>query len=177
MWDFGRTERLEPEAIGEPGQRTFRLRAVSGNETASLWLEKEQLAALTLAIRQLLEQTSGGETSAEPATPSHDAAFPDQAQVDFKIGRLGLGYDESKRMVLIFAYAEGEDEEEDKDKEKPPTFSCQVTRGQCRSFAERAEEVISAGRPICLLCGAPLDHGEHKCLRRNGHSPRAIPTE
>jgi uncharacterized repeat protein (TIGR03847 family) len=175
MWDFGRAERLEPEAIGEPGQRTFRLRALSGNDTASLWLEKEQLAALTLAIRQLLEQTSSGETPAEPAAPAPDAAFPDQAQVDFKIGRLGLGYDEAKRMVVIFAYAEGEAEEE--DKEKSPTFSCQVTRGQCRSFAERAEEVISAGRPICLLCGAPLDRGGHKCQRRNGHSPRPIPTE
>ncbi len=173
MWDFGQAERLEPEAIGEPGQRTFRLRALSGSEAASLWLEKEQLAALTLAIRQLLEQTAGSETPAEPDTPAPTTTFPDEAEVDFKIGRLGIGYDEGKRMVVIFAYAEDEAE----DEEKSPTFSCQVTRGQCRAFAERAEEVISAGRPICLLCGGPLDREGHKCLRRNGHSVSRIPSE
>ena len=69
MWDFGRAELLEPEAIGEPGQRTFRLRVLSGSEAASLWLEKEQLVALTLAIRQLLEQTDEEDASSE-AGPS-----------------------------------------------------------------------------------------------------------
>src|SRR3989304_229715 len=50
MWDFGRAELLEPEAIGEPGQRTFRLRVISGSEAASLWLGKERRIAVTLAL-------------------------------------------------------------------------------------------------------------------------------
>src|SRR3990170_5587109 len=98
MWDFGRAELLEPEAIGEPGQRTFRLRVISGSEAASLWLEKEQLIALTLAIRQLLEQTAEEGPSGEPEEPAPDAAFPEHPQVDFKLGRLGIGYDEKRQM-------------------------------------------------------------------------------
>jgi uncharacterized repeat protein (TIGR03847 family) len=161
MPDFGRAELLEPEAIGEPGQRTFRLRVLSGADAASLWLEKEQLAALTLALRQLLEQTPDAE-SPEP-DPSPVAGFPERADIDFKVGRLGIGYDEARRMVTIFAYTV-----EDED-DASPSFACRVSRSQCRSFAERAEEVINAGRPVCVLCGGPIENGRHKCLRRNGH--------
>lgn len=171
MPDFGRADLLEPEALGEPGKRTFRVRVMSGADAASLWLEKEQLAALTLAIRQLLEQTTEQDTPTEAVEPAAPPPFPAEAGVDFKIGRLGIGYDESRRMVTIFAYTV-EDEED-----APPSFACRVSRAQCRSFAERAEEVITAGRPVCILCGVPIDQGAHQCLRRNGHAERSLPTE
>lgn len=172
MTDFGRADLIEPEAIGEPGERVFRLRVMSGGEAASLWLEKEQLAALTMAIRQLLEQTEGsGESSGEPESAPAGEAFPQQQQVDFKVGRLGIGYDEERRIVSFFAYTI-----DDAD-DAPPSFACQVSRGQCSSFAERAEEIISSGRPICMLCGGPIDRDGHKCLRRNGHTRRPVPQE
>ena len=131
MWDFGRAELLEPEAIGEPGQRTFRLRVISGSEAASLWLEKEQLVALTLAIRQLLEQTDEEEASSEAGPSQSGDTFPQQPQVDFKIGRLGIGYDEGRRIVVVFAY-----EQEEAEDDAPPTFACQVSLPQspCRSL-------------------------------------------
>ena len=171
MWDFGRAELLEPEAIGEPGQRTFRLRVLSGSEAASLWLEKEQLVALTLAIRQLLEQTDEEEASSEAGPSQSGDTFPQQPQVDFKIGRLGIGYDEKRRMVTIFAY------EEEVEEGAPPTFACQVSRSQCHAFAERAEEVITAGRPVCLLCGEAINPEGHRCVRRNGHTERPVSLE
>lgn len=173
MWDFGQADVLESEAIGEPGERHFRLRVRSGAEAASLWLEKEQLAALTLAMRQLLEQTEGTSTD-ETAARQPSEAFPNEPQVDFKLGRLGIGYDEDARMVTIFAY----DMEQAQDDDASPTFSCQVSRGQCRLFADEAEQVISAGRPVCVLCGGPIEQdGGHKCLRRNGHSVRQMSRE
>ena len=172
MWDFGRTERFEPEAIGEPGHRTFRVRALSKGEAASLWLEKEQLAALALAIRQLLEQTAAGDPSGDAEAPPPTGDFPEQTQVDFKIARLAIGYDEGNRVVVIFTYAEDAEEED-----ASPTFACQVTPSQCRAFAERAEEVIRAGRPVCSLCGGPIDREGHKCLRRNGHAVYPVPQE
>jgi uncharacterized repeat protein (TIGR03847 family) len=170
MLDFGHAEVLEPEAIGEPGQRAFRLRIMSGSDSASLWLEKEQLAALTLAFRHLLEQTEERPSDEAPPPPS-DQAFPEPAQVDMKLGRLGIGYDEDLRMVTIFAYAT--DEAED----APPTFACQVNLKQCVTFAQRAEETINAGRPVCVLCGMPIEKEGHKCHRRNGHSSQPISLE
>jgi uncharacterized repeat protein (TIGR03847 family) len=163
MWDFGPADLLEPEAIGEPGQRVFRLRVVSGAEAASLWLEKEQLAALTLALRRLLEQLEEDESDDEPPGPPPQS-FPARPNVDFKLGRLGIGYDEKRRMVTIFAY------EMELEEDAPPTFACQVSLGQCASFAEQAEATIGAGRPICVLCGLAIDKDGHQCQRRNGHS-------
>ena len=170
MWDFGHADLLEPEAIGEPGQRVFRLRVMSKDESASLWLEKEQLAALTLAFRHLLEQTEDIPI-AEPESTVTARPFPERPQVELKLGRLGIGYDEDQRMVTIFAY--GTEEAED----APPTFACQVSLTQCATFAERAEETISAGRPICVLCGAAIEKDGHKCHRRNGHSSQPISLE
>ena len=59
------------------------------------------------------------------------------------------------------------------DEDATPTFSCQVSRGQARAFARRAEEIVNAGRPVCVLCGTSIDEAGHKCLRRNGHSERS----
>ena len=171
MWDFGRAELLEPEAIGEPGQRVFRLRVTSSGEAASLWLEKEQLAALTLAMRQLLEQADEEEAGGEPEPPAPDHAFPQQPEIDFKLGRLGIGYDERRRMVTIFGYAM------DLEEDAPPTFACQISLNQCQSFAERAEMTINAGRPICVLCGTAIERDGHKCLRRNGHGKLPVSLE
>ena len=170
MWDFGRAESLEPEAIGEPGQRRFRLRVQSGGEAASLWMEKEQLAALSLSIRQLLEQDVGDEAG-EPDPPPPSDDFPEQPSADFQIGRMGIGYDQEKRMLVIVAHEQGEAED------APPTFVCQVSRGQGQAFAERAEAVISAGRPVCPLCGLAIDAEAHPCLRRNGHAQQPVALE
>lgn len=170
MWDFGRAELLEPEAIGEPGKRVFRLKVLSSTEAASLWLEKEQLAALTLAMRQLLEQAED-EQGEDPEPVSPNRAFPSESEIDFKLGRLGIGYDDRRRMVTIFAYAM------DLDEDAPPTFACQVSLDQCADFTEHAESAINAGRPLCVLCGVPIENNTHQCLRRNGHSKLPISFE
>ncbi|MCH8025333.1 MAG: DUF3090 family protein [Chloroflexi bacterium] len=172
MRDFGRADVLEPDVTGEPGQRTFRVLVMSGRESAALWLEKEQLAALALAIRQLLEQTSGADTGAEPTSPQSIQPFPEQPDLSFKLARLGIGYDEATQLITIFAYDIEEVSGEKDDDDAIPAFSCQAGRGQCRDFAGRAEEIVSAGRPVCVLCGGPIDDGDHLCLRRNGHSQR-----
>ena len=55
--DLGPLNSLETEAIGEPGQRRFRLRLIAHDEvSASLWLEKEQVDSLATAVRRVLAQ-------------------------------------------------------------------------------------------------------------------------
>jgi hypothetical protein len=55
--EFGPLAHISAEAIGQPGQRRFRLRALSEEgDSASLWLEKEQLVALGEAIENVLKQ-------------------------------------------------------------------------------------------------------------------------
>src|SRR5690349_17358026 len=107
--DFGRADLLGAEAIGEPGQRRFRLFARSRHLTASLWLEREQMEALSLALDQLLAQISGGtvlraEAQAQaPKPPGAPADFPDDTDIDFRVAQLTLGYDEDADAVLLLA--------------------------------------------------------------------------
>jgi uncharacterized repeat protein (TIGR03847 family) len=167
--DFGNVESFEPEAIGQPGQRTFRLRIRSGAQAASIWLEKEQLGALSLAMRQVLAQVSGGRASEISSPPEPSPDFPESPDVEFKVGRLGLGYDDSEGMVLLFLYTSEAEEE------GPPSLTCRLTQAQCQSFSEAAEAVVAAGRPICPLCGGPIDPEGHICPRSNGHPGEETP--
>src|SRR5262249_22530542 len=56
--DFGLVDAVDAEAIGEPGRRTFRVRARAGDQYAALWIEKEQLTALGRGISSLLAERS-----------------------------------------------------------------------------------------------------------------------
>ena len=49
---FNEVRRLQADAVGEPGNRRFRLLVEDGHRAACLWLDKEQLQALGLAIDQ-----------------------------------------------------------------------------------------------------------------------------
>ena len=55
--EFGVARGIDAQAFGQPGQRTFRLRILGANaESASLWMEKEQMQALSIALKQMLSQ-------------------------------------------------------------------------------------------------------------------------
>ena len=69
MIDFGLVDVVDAEAIGEPGQRTFRLRARSGAMRAALWMEKEQLTVLGRAISRLLADRAPRRDDPLPAPP------------------------------------------------------------------------------------------------------------
>jgi len=164
-YDLGPVHALDAEAIGAPGKRTFRIRAWKDEFTASLWLEKQQLLALSLALRQVMAQTGQNPQS----TPLPTQPFPDQPTVDMKLGRLALGRDEDSDRLILWAHQAGSSED------APPDFSCHFAWEQALTFCERAEAVCAAGRPVCPLCGEPVDPEGHVCVRSNGHSRDEIP--
>ena len=51
-YDFGLIDSIRADAIGEPGQRRFRIIVSIGNVSANLWLEKTQLFRLSVVIKQ-----------------------------------------------------------------------------------------------------------------------------
>ena len=176
MLDLGRVTSLEAEAIGEPGQRTFRLRVSSGQRTASLWLEKEQLQALALALMRLLVQMGQPEyIPAAGAVANPLSTFPDQPSLDLKVGRLGLGLDQTEGNIVLFAYEaeEAEEESEQADTEEAEqaeaVLACRAAPAQCRDLVAMIEGIVAAGRPICRLCLGPIDPEGHVCARSNGH--------
>ncbi|MPZ23942.1 MAG: DUF3090 family protein [Dehalococcoidia bacterium] len=168
--DFGYISELDAEAIGEPGRRTFRIRARDGEMTASLWVEKQQLQALSLAIRRVLEQARhSAEPGAEsqPAVPMQD--FPSESSLDVRVGRLAIGWDEGSQRVIFQAYGIETPEDD------PADFSCFTSAERALAFCDVADTSVAGGRPVCFLCREPIDPGGHACVRSNGHRKETIP--
>jgi uncharacterized repeat protein (TIGR03847 family) len=167
---MGRVDWIGAESVGVPGQRTFRLLASNSTMSAQLWLEKEELDALTKAIARLLLEidTERGfqipqrEVSMENPRPSD---FPPTPDFEMQIGALSLSYDTNRELIVVEANARDEEETEQ------ATFSCQVSRDQTERLQLNALDVLSAGRPRCPLCGTPLPAAgvPHFCPPTNGH--------
>lgn len=165
--EFGTATAIDAQTFGQPGQRTFRLRIIgSTRRLAHLWVEKQHLQALDLALMQALAQLNYHD---EPQEPPAD--FPDQAAHEFRVGRMAIGLDQSDGTVLLHAFQLGDEEEAE------PTLQVRLRPNQCAALDLRLKEIIAAGRPICRLCGASIDPTGHACVRANGHSRQPIPEE
>jgi len=160
-------QRLRAEALGEPGQRRFRLLAIVDGETHVVWMEKQQLQALRLAIEQVLDQLTTEGPELEGASPPIE--FDLQTHHQFRAGRLELGYDERHDRLVLIAH-----DIEEEDEETEAAFSCRFTRPQGRELSGEAAAVVAAGRPRCTMCGAPMGPGPHVCPQQNGHLPHEI---
>jgi uncharacterized repeat protein (TIGR03847 family) len=164
--DFGPVSRLQADAVGKPGQRSFRILIESQRGSACLWVEREQLQALAMLIEQLLSgwpaiQIRGGPATTKESRPSK-VAFSTSPDVDFRVGQLALGFDEQNSLYVLLAHnVESEAEE--------PDFACQATRPQLRALSETITPLLAAGRPRCPMCEAPLSGEKHRCARADGH--------
>lgn len=179
LHDFGHADLLDAEAIGQPGQRRFRLFARSPRGTASLWLEREQMEALSLAIDQLLAQISGGtvlrrEAQAKvPQPPGAPSDFPEEPDVDFRVAQLTIGYEEDTDLVVLLAAPlllveeQGEIVAQD---DVEPEFAARISRQQATRLSGHITGVLAGGRPRCPFCGLPMEP-EHVCVKQNGYHP------
>ncbi|MBI2872700.1 MAG: DUF3090 family protein [Chloroflexi bacterium] len=149
---------LGAESIGPPGQRTFRLLVDGARAKAVLWVEKEQLYQLGVAIKRLLATTDETQGSEPPSGwPSVEGTF------DFKVGRMTLGHDGESGLFLFLA-------QEVDAEDQVATVAWWADRRQVDSLADEAFGVVAAGRPLCILCGAPTEPEPHICPRHNGHA-------
>ena len=151
---------LRPEAMGEPGQRTFRILADGEAGRAVVWLEKEQLFRLSLAIQQLIATL----TEQEAVETVPDSGHADPTPYDFKAVRLSVGHDTGTQMFVIDAH----DEEADDD--QTVTLRLWATNTRASEFATEGLRVCASGRPLCPLCAGPMDPEGHACPKVNGHA-------
>lgn len=179
--DLGSARVLGAEAIGQPGQRRFRLFARTRAYSAILWMEKEQLLNLSLVIDRILAQISegrilrtearaGGLASAGDDLPSD---FPMPPDYDFQVGQLRLNFDGERETFLLaavpFEIEEDESGEPQISLHSDDALSFQFTLEQAQLLTNRITVLASSGRPVCPLCHTPLDGGPHACIKQNGH--------
>ncbi len=165
-WDLGAATALEAEAVGEPGQRRFRLRVIAGDVTAAIWCEKEQVNSLATAVQQVLARYRREEERRRPTAPEL-LDFPLNPTHEFLAGQIALGYDEDAHTLTLFAT----DIEADSER---PTLRVDFSREIARRFTVQAEQAVAGGRPTCPLCKQPLEGEEHLCPQTNGHGDGAL---
>ncbi len=168
QYDFGLATRLDADAVGEPGQRTFRLLVRSGSSSALVWIEKEQLLALAVAVERVLAQVAPEEVSRAEVTtfvgPVPD--FPINPTLEFRVGQLQLGHDVSTEQFLLLA---SDAEHAEEDESRAPTLTVRADYRAAVRLARQIAALEAAGRLRCVLCGQPMGLEPHHCPLSNGH--------
>ena len=171
--DLNPVSAIIADAVGQPGQRVFYLQARRGPTTITVETEKEQVRALALGIHQFLEELVQRFPDRQDLdqVDQRDLMLVPPFEPEFKVGQMGLGYDSDQDMVVIVAQSlqlEGEPEE------NALAARFWITRGQAKAMADHALDVVAQGRPMCALCGRPIDPEGHFCPKRNGHTKELI---
>ena len=166
MIDFGLVDAVDAEAIGPPGQRTFRLRANKDDNYAALWFEKEQLALLGREFSKLLAERSRQRGEPSDSVPEM-GPFPATAEVDLQVARLGLDFDDASQHIVLLADDAAAPQQGDS-----PTFRMEIDRAQAIAAIRAIDDAVAGGRPLCPLCHRVLeDDGSCiACPGGNGHS-------
>jgi uncharacterized repeat protein (TIGR03847 family) len=152
--------------VGVPGQRTFYLQGSRGMQTISLVIEKEQAMMLANSFESLIEELAqkhpeNPRESQEPV--SLDMRLRQPVEALFRVGNMGVGFNEASDQVVLVAYELVEEDEE------PNVVSFWTSRAHVKALIQHTYEVVKAGRPICGNCGRPIDADGHFCPNRNGH--------
>jgi uncharacterized repeat protein (TIGR03847 family) len=159
------------DTIGPPGQRTFFLQAMQEDVLITLVIEKEHAAALAVAIGNALTRLGKGDLAREIDV---DLDAETDVQIEgmdliqpveplFRVGKLELGYDEERGLLAIVA------QELAGEKEQGTVVYIWASQEQMAALARKAVAVVASGRPVCQLCGEPIDPEEgHTCIRDNG---------
>jgi uncharacterized repeat protein (TIGR03847 family) len=180
--DLDPVTRLTADAVGTPGQRTFYLQAASGADQVTLLVEKEQVRRLAESLESWLPELAAD----RPEDPEEarvaeagELALSEPLEPDFRVGQLSLSYDPERDRVVVVATEllagdeQPEEEPAPEPAQEPQEVRLIVTRPQLRVLARHGSQVVARGRPLCPLCGNPLDPSGHVCPALNGHRPAA----
>lgn len=152
--------------VGEPGNRTFYLQGGRGSELATVTIEKMQATALVDSFEQLLKELSNDYPQVKrdlAGTIMLDLRLRQPISSMFRVGSLGLGFNEEVWRIIVVAY-----EMVAKD-EEPNFVSYWIRPKQAELLIEHTRNLVSSGRPICGNCGNPIDKAGHFCPHRNGY--------
>jgi uncharacterized repeat protein (TIGR03847 family) len=165
-------DRITAGAVGEPGRRVFYLQGRRDDRLVTLLVEKQQVELLAASLVEVLSR-AGKATGEGPGEDSMDLEEP--VVPEWRAGRLSIGYDEDRDLVLVEAEEVPADDAGQEEPgllgrgSEPARVRFWASREQALALARHGAAVASAGRPRCELCGNPMDPEGHVCPALNGH--------
>ncbi|MCW3766702.1 DUF3090 domain-containing protein [Paenarthrobacter ureafaciens] len=170
--EFAWPDRVVIGTIGQPGDRTFYLQVRAGTQIVSIALEKQQSAQLAEKIDEILDQllTIDGNPFSVPTSTPVELVDNDPLEdplEQFRTGAMSLGWDPTTAQIVLEAYPISDidgDESVDLDgADEPEMLLVRMPVGTARAFTKRTREIVAAGRPLCTICGYPIDPDGHTC--------------
>lgn len=170
IYELDPVEAIAVAAIGEPGHRQFFLMASGQGRTLTLACEKAQIQALIVRLHQMMD-AQGVEVEGKAASSRR----LQPGEPEWQVAEMGLGYHAERQMFVLVASEgptppQGAGTPEDAG-EDAPSVRFWLSHRQVADFSKQAEEVLSAGRPLCPRCGLPMDPAGHPCPVSNGARP------
>jgi uncharacterized repeat protein (TIGR03847 family) len=171
---FRDLSRFTVGTVGLPGDRTFYLQLKSGSTVISASLEKSQVAALSERLNHMLKEIRLVHPLAPRPQLLRDSLPLETPVVDeFRIGSIAIFFDDESELIQI-DLREVNVNDEDIEEGSPLMDDIEMIRifispSQAKTFHDRAELVIAAGRQPCPFCGFPIDPQGHLCARANGY--------
>jgi uncharacterized repeat protein (TIGR03847 family) len=159
-FDFSEVSHFVAGAVGPPGERVFHLQVESGGRLVSFRMEKQQAAILCDYLERILATHEVPESP-----PAYMRELVEPLVDEWTIGSMMVAVNESAGRIVVIV------EELDVDEDDPDAELAQarfaLTSGQVEAFIEGTRRVVEGGRPICQLCGRPIDLTGHACPRLN----------
>jgi len=152
---FDAPDRVMVGTLGEVGQRLFLLQARQGRRLVIVKCEKLQLVALVEWLARVLDDLG------RPGHLPDDLALEPEYEVDLVAGDITVLLNEANRSVSVSIASVEEDD----------TLELTLSAEWAGALAIAITRLVEAGRPLCPLCGGPLDPQGHDCPRTNGHRP------
>ena len=166
FYDLNPVSHVTADAIGPPGERVFYLQASQEGTLVTLVVEKEQVHALAVSVEQMLEELEKRHPQSAADMElinQYDMVLWEPIDPAFRVGQIGLGYDEDSDLLIVVA------QELTDDPEEMSVARFWGTRAQMKALSEHSMKVVESGRPVCPLCNQPIEPDGHYCPRRNGH--------
>jgi uncharacterized repeat protein (TIGR03847 family) len=160
-FDLPSVQHLTVGAVGEPGHRTFYLQARQDDQLVTLKIEKQQVRILAERLLELLRDT----LAIAPSAPE----LAEPVLAEWPIGALRILDDREGDQIVLMAEEVADVDEEGEPLATGALARFGASRTQVAALARRGMELVEAGRPLCPLCGFPLDSEGHACPRTNGN--------
>lgn len=154
-FDLPDVDRFMAGTVGPAGERVFFLQAVAGAQVVTLKVEKQQV----IALAEYLDSMMNDLPSPEAASVPDPSGLATPVEADWAVASMGVAYVESRDRVALWA----EQLMTSDDESSPATGRFQLTRGQVVAFISHANDLVSAGRPPCPYCTAPLNDASGWC--------------
>jgi len=190
-------DRITADAVGTPGSRVFYLQARKGDRIVTLILEKQQVQLLAASVVEILARI-GKETGEGP--PEEQMGLDEPVLPEWRTGRLSIGYEEQRDMLMLEAeelltqeeeeQATGEGPadalsaigpeltvEQEAEEEAAEPEEAEETRDAARArFWATREQMLSLARHGALICaaGRPLCPLCRNPLDPEGHDCPAL---